>query len=216
MLPGGYCCALAAGMSFREERRPVFRGVLEGCDGRFGRGWTVFGFRWTETLSRVVTLDIVEISGTPRNFTFLDSLTSSSTSDTSGTFCGARRLVHGASCFLNAARLRDSQLNHPYITLHIPHSNDLPHRQLSSIDISVLVLFRHGSPRVIRVRVLAQRMQLVVPMVDVVPHKNLNANGVVVAEEAKVRDLSARKNVWVCQKKTEALDGRLEVLVDCL
>lgn len=127
-------------------------------------------------------------------------------SSSSRPWCGV--LLHEDATSVQRLAKRPSHLSAP--------ANNLPHRQLARIDICVLVLLSHGSPRVIRVWVLPQGVKSIVAVVDEVAHEDLDAYGVVFTQVSKVFLLGARKYVWVDQKKTEALDGRLKVLVDGL
>jgi hypothetical protein len=70
------------------------------------------------------------------------------------------------------------------------------------------------------IRPLAQRVQLVPPMVNIVPHKHSDADSeadaAVVAKMPKVFELRACQYVLVDEEQAEALNGRRKVLPDLL
>jgi hypothetical protein len=92
-------------------------------------------------------------------------------------------LLHEDAASVQKLAKRPSHLSLP--------ANNLPHRQFARIDVGVLVLLCHGPPRVVRVRVLAQRVQLVLSVVDEMAHENLDAYGVVFTQEPEVFLLGA-------------------------
>jgi hypothetical protein len=91
--------------------------------------------------------------------------------------------------------------------------------KFSTKYIGFLDIGRVLQARVIRIRLLAQRVQLIRPVVYIVSHKDSDANpeGIpAVTKMAKVLELGARQNFRVDQKQAEALDGRGKVFVDFL
>jgi hypothetical protein len=70
------------------------------------------------------------------------------------------------------------------------------------------------------IRPLAQRVQLIPSMMDIVPHKHSDANSeadaAVITKMPKVLELGARQDVFVDEEQAEALNGRRKVLPDLL
>jgi hypothetical protein len=90
---------------------------------------------------------------------------------------------------------------------------------LTTKHIGVLDIGHVLQPWVIRIRLLAQRVQLIPSVVYIVSHKYSNADPeriTTVTKIARVLELGARQDLRVNQKQAEALDGRGKVFVNFL